>query len=76
MSAHIAKTVERIKNDMVLVIQDTSYIKYTSHKKTIELRVLTRGRADRKETKEPCNAHSTCSEFEWLLSTWNIRSKY
>lgn len=52
LSAHIAKTVERIKNnDTVLVIQDTSYIKYTSHKKTTGLGVLTRRGADRKETK-------------------------
>ncbi|MDN3029925.1 MAG: IS4 family transposase [Candidatus Tisiphia sp.] len=43
LESHIAKTVERIKeHDKVLVIQDTSYITYTSHKKTTGLGVLSR----------------------------------
>ena len=41
LDMHVSKTVERIENyNTVLVIQDTSYIKYTSHKKTTGLGVL------------------------------------
>lgn len=43
LNMHVIKTVERIKNhDTVLVIQDTSYITYTSHKKTTGLGIISR----------------------------------
>ena len=52
LDAHITKTIERIKNyDRILVIQDTSYITYTNHKKTTGLGILTRTGTNQKEAK-------------------------
>jgi hypothetical protein len=43
LETHITKTIERIKkHKTVLVVQDTSYITYTTHKKTSGLGVLSR----------------------------------
>lgn len=43
LASHVAKTVERIRDyERVLVIQDTSYISYTSHKKTKGLGIIGR----------------------------------
>src|SRR5579871_4726421 len=45
MSAHVLKTIERIReHKVVLAIQDTSYISYRNHKKTRGLGIIARKR--------------------------------
>jgi hypothetical protein len=47
LASHVAKTTERMKaHKRVLVIQDTSYISYTHHKKTSGLGEISRKRGD------------------------------